>query len=72
MRDLEKGKAYYVVYRDFASGRIIKTRTRWDFIGTQNGGLFNVTYYVFRRDTFKTLRTMLIPEYCLKETREAI
>jgi len=70
MKELEKDKPYFVAYKSFTTGKISQTRKPWIFMGTQKGGIFDILYYVFSRDTYKTLRRMAIPEYCLKVVQE--
>lgn len=60
--ELIKGQKYKPIHKDFITGKIVKSRKEWEFIGTQTGGLTDGIYYIFDNGT--TMKA--IPEYLFK------
>lgn len=59
---LKIGEKYYPKYKDFATGRVIKSRKRWTYQGTTRGGPLNAKLYIFSTPS----TTKYIPEYLFR------
>ena len=60
--ELIEGQKYKPIHKDFITGKLVKSRKQWEFVGTQTGGLMNCLYYIFTTET----STKAIPEYLFK------
>jgi hypothetical protein len=67
MMKLEKGKQYFVRYRDKRTNNIKQTTVPWMFVSTYLNG--DTEQYLFVRATRKTIRRLLITGDNLQEVQ---
>lgn len=64
---LEKGKEYFVRYRDKRTNNVKLTRVPWMFVSIYLNG--DTEQYLFVRATWKTIRRLSIAEDNLQEVQ---